>query len=337
MAKQGQEVQLVAVVVTHNRLDQLRMTLQRLWEVSERALARVVVVDNASTDGTGAWLATRDASRLDVITSPDNIGGAGGFERGMRHAVAAYDPTWIVLMDDDARPSPGTLERFQSEDRSNAQAWAAAVYYPDGRICDINRPSRNPFWHVSVFWRTLFAGRSGFHLGPADYVGTAHQDVDGSSFVGLFVSRVAVGRAGYPDGQLFIYGDDVLYTMSLRADGGRILFDPALQFEHDYTTQVAGERRMHPLWKVYYHHRNLLFVYRMAAGVWLWPLLLLILPKWVLKYRHYSGEKRVFLRVLGRAVRDGLRRDSSLKYAQVQALARENFAMVAAQENDPQK
>lgn len=45
---------LVAVVVTHNRLDKLKATLARLLESPEDELAAVVVADNASSDGTGA-------------------------------------------------------------------------------------------------------------------------------------------------------------------------------------------------------------------------------------------------------------------------------------------
>ena len=46
---------MVAVVVTFNRLALLQRLIARLGEVE--GLAEVLVVDNASTDGTGAWLA----------------------------------------------------------------------------------------------------------------------------------------------------------------------------------------------------------------------------------------------------------------------------------------
>lgn len=234
MAKQQTGAgQLVAVVVTYNRLDQLRTTLARLLETPDAALTRVVVVDNASTDGTADWLAQHPAARLDVLTRATNIGGAGGFEVGMRHAVATFDPDWLVLMDDDARPDPDALAAFHAHDRNGADAWAAAVYHPDGRVCDINRPWQNPFWHREVFWRTARQGRDGFHLGRSAYDAGERLPLDGTSFVGFFVSRAGVARAGYPDASLFIYGDDVLYTLGLSQTGGRILFDPALRFEHE--------------------------------------------------------------------------------------------------------
>ncbi|MCM2563861.1 glycosyltransferase [Lutimaribacter sp. EGI FJ00015] len=309
---------LVAVVVTHDRLDKLRLTLRRLLETPPAQLEAVLVVDNASQDGTGAWLATQDDPRLAVHRCASNCGGAGGFEIGMRLAMERFDPDWLVVMDDDSRPTPGTLETFQAADRSTAEAWAAAVYLPgpDKQICDMNRPAVNPFWHRRILWRTLLGrGRDGFHLGPADYAPDAGpRAVDSASFVGLFISRAAVARAGYPDGQLFIYGDDTLYTLTLSRAGGRILFDPSLVFEHDFSTHSETDKRFRPLWKSYYHYRNLLMVYRLCSG----RLFVLVAPaaalKWLLKVRHHSGERRAFLGYVTRALRDGILRRTDVSH-----------------------
>lgn len=313
---------LVAVVVTHNRLEQLRTTLAALFAAAPEDLAAILVVDNASTDGTGDWLADQAEARLQVLRLATNTGGAGGFEAGMKRAMAQFAPDWIVVMDDDARPDPGTLRAFHARDRSAHDAWAAAVRHPDGRICDINRPSINPFWNRAAFLRTAAGGgREGFHLMPADYEGAALRQVDAASFVGLFVSAAAIARIGYPDGRLFVYGDDVLYTLKLRQSGGSIAFDPGLRFEHDFSTIDAGDRRFRPLWKSYYHYRNLLIVYRVAAGWLFWPALMAVLPKWLSKVRHHDGDRATFLRLLRRAMRDGLAGRTGVDHAEILALA----------------
>lgn len=313
---------LVAVVVTYNRLDQLQVTLQRLLAAGAEGMDRVIVVDNASTDGTAAWLAAQNDPRLVVLRCAVNGGGAGGFEQGMRLAVAQFDPDWVLVMDDDARPIPGAVQTFLSADRSAAMAWAAAVYHPDGRICDMNRPTLNPFWHRGMVWRTLIGvlrgrGRDGFHLNAVDYAGTAHRPVDSGSFVGLFISRAAIQAVGYPDGALFIYGDDVLYSLGLRQAGGQILFDPALRFEHDFTTLFGADQRFRPLWKAYYHFRNLLMVYRLAAGRWFWLVLLFMVVKWALKARFYRGERVRYLKLISRAIWDGLLRRTNVAHTRV--------------------
>ncbi|MEM7076580.1 MAG: glycosyltransferase [Pseudomonadota bacterium] len=318
VAQPGGHGSLVAIVVTHNRLDKLKQTVERLLQVCTTHLSAIVVVDNASTDGTRAWLQTQETARLDVVRNTRNLGGAGGFERGMRYAMHAYDPEWLVLMDDDARPHPDTLAAFHRHDRGDAEAWAAAVYHPNGPICDINRPSKNPFWDAHVMRRTVLGGgRNGFHIGDLEYGAASPCDIDGASFVGFFISRHGVARAGYPDGTMFIYGDDVLYTLGLRSKGGRILFDPGLQFEHDFTTIGETDRRFRPLWKSYYHYRNLLMVYRICAGPWFFLVGPAAAGKWLLKLRHYKGQRLSFLGLVMRALRDGVLRRTDVEHARV--------------------
>ncbi len=314
---------LVAVVVTHNRLAQLRETVARLLASPAEELAALVVVDNLSGDGTGAWLAGQTDPRLEVLTARANLGGAGGFEWGMRQAVARHDPDWLVLMDDDGRPQPGALAAFQAADLAGWDAVAAAVYYPDGAICEMNRPSRNPFWNLRGFFTTLLrlGRRDSFHIRPEIYAGAVPVAVDITSFVGFFVSRQMVERVGFPDGALFVYGDDGLYSLGLRLAGGRIGFFPQIRFEHDCSTFAQSAGRFRPLWKAYYYHRNLFLLYRRAAGGFFWLVLVLALPKWLLKVRHHPGERRAYLRLLGKAVSDGFRGRTGVPHDAVMAWA----------------
>lgn len=313
---------LVAVVVTHDRLAKLRVTIDRLLLAGPEQLQAVVVVDNASTDGTGRWLATRADPRLDVLRSTANLGGAGGFAAGLRHAVARHDPDWLVVMDDDARPDPGALAAFHARPRPDDVAWAAAVFFPDGRICEMNRPSVNPFWSLRVFAQTLIRWRDGYHIPYQAYAADRPRPIDLTSFVGLFLSRRMIRAAGYPDPGLFLYGDDVIYTLGLRRMGFRILFDPALRFEHDCSTFDDDRRRVfRPLWKVYYTYRNGLIMYHRAAGPLFWLLVPLLAVKWHLAAGRYGTDRATYLRLTRRALRDALRNRTGLSHAAVLALA----------------
>ncbi len=309
MAQTGQQagqVRLVAVVVTHNRLEQLQKTVMRLLDCPADELAAVLVVDNASTDGSADWLSGLEAPHLSVIASPNNLGGAGGFALGLRRAVEIFDPDWVVVMDDDARPLAGALTAFHQTDLDGWQAVAAAVTYPDGRICEINRPARNPFRGLRAFARFALAGREAVHLDLAAF-GADPQRVDWASFVGLFLSRTAITQAGYPDPRYFIYSDDVQYTLDLTEQGGALGFFPSIRFEHDCASLTDGSaRRLTPLWKTYYYHRNQILLYRRLAGAWFWLLIPFFLLKWLLKLRHHTGVRRAFLRLYLWAVQDGL-------------------------------
>lgn len=306
---------LVAVVVTYNRLEKLKGALAALLAAPAKELAAVVVVNNASDDGTSDWLAAQTDARLDVVNMQSNSGGAQGFEDGMRHAMAAHVPDWLLLFDDDAYPAPDALAQFHTADKQDWDALAAAVYLPDGTICPMNRPSCNPFGNKGLFLRTfLGGGRGAFHMGTQDYTG-APQQVDISSFVGFFVRATIVERIGYPDGAMFIYTDDSLYTLGLTQAGGRLGFMPMIRFVHDCSTFDPTTQALTPIWKVYYYHRNLTFLYKRAAG-WLFvPLMVFVLPLWLLKGRRYAGQRGLFYRLLASAIGDGLRNRTGTDHA----------------------
>ena len=318
----GPNGSLVAIVVTFNRLDKLKLTLSNLVKNSPAGLASIVVVNNASTDGTADWLATQDDPRLDILISPTNRGGAGGFEQGLRHALTKHQADWYVVMDDDSWPELGMLDSFMAEARPDDTAVAAAVYYPDGRICEMNRPSVNPFWSLRTFLRTLVKRRDGYHIPSSAYTANVSTPIDLTSFVGFFVSKRILDSVGLPDPGLFIYGDDVIFTLGIRKHRFQISFDPSLRFVHDCSTFQADESSIYqPLWKVYYAYRNGLIMYRKAAGVLFWAMLPLLLATWKRAAHRYGDDKAAFEALRRAAVSDGLKRRTSRSHAEVLKLA----------------
>lgn len=307
-------MKLASIVVTFNRVDELKITVARLLNA---ATDDIIVVDNASIDDTPNWLSTQNDPRLHVVTLSDNMGGAGGFEAGMRFACETIDPDWVALMDDDARPAGGALREFRAQiaeidtEKDAIGCIAAAVFYPNGTLCEMNRPSRNPFWNLGLFAKTLFRGtRAGFHMSDADFDPNAgNKPIDVASFVGYFVSRHAMKTAGFPEGGLFIYGDDVLYSLRLRRAGIGMLLMPSVRFEHDCGTMGQGFI-YRPLWKIYYHCRNGVSIARQAAGPLIFPAALLwYVTIWWRRGHHYDeNERALYRKMMWTGLRDGLLR-----------------------------
>lgn len=321
--QQTRPVRLAAVVVTYNRLEQIRRTLSRLLT---EPCERIYIIDNGSTDGTREWLAELVDDRVRVILTASNLGGAGGFELGMRRATREDDPDWVVIMDDDARPYAGCLGQFLRADLSAWDAVSAAVFLGDGRICEMNRPTLNPFWHTPTFLRTMARtcvgrARGGFHVPDAAYA-AGPAEIDASSFCGLFLSRAAIARVGFPDGNLFIYGDDVLYTLRLRKAGLKLGFLPDLRFEHEHNQGYNGCHRVyHPVWKAYYTARNGLLVYRMAAGILFWPAMICVLLKWLIAGRRYRVGRSAYYRMMWHGLKDGIVGRRNRPHSEITSLA----------------
>ncbi|MEM8661151.1 MAG: glycosyltransferase [Pseudomonadota bacterium] len=310
---------IVAVIVTYNRLEMLKVALSHTFE---KGFYKVVVIDNCSNDGTQDWLEEQDEASLVVVRSPENVGGAGGFQMGFQYAVENVpEAQWLVCFDDDAHPSNDVVEKFNAMAiPRDVATMAAAVYLPDGRISEMNRPSLNPFWHVRQLIKTAFKGRQGFHIADEDYLRATAFDIDSSSFVGCFVRLdfIRNGAIGLPRGEFFIYADDIIYVLESRKAGFRHLFVPAITFVHDCQTLVNQKSVYTPLWRAYYTYRNGLEMYRVASGLF-YPLVLLVkIPKFFISARHYKRQDRLrYLRITAVAIWDGLWRDYSKTHQRV--------------------
>ncbi len=313
---------LAAVIVTFNRLEKLKETLEHTFA---EPFHSVVVVNNASTDGTREWLDAQTDERLHVIHSEQNEGGAGGFHRGFKYA--AFDlpeADWLVAFDDDAYPEPGTVEKFEAmEIPDDVGSVAAAVYLPDGQISEMNRPSVNPFWHLGKFFSTALRGRGGFHVEDSDYQRAEPLEVDASSFVGYFLrlSLIREGKIGLPRSELFIYADDIIYVLELRKAQLKHLFNPGLGFSHDCQSIVDKNGAYRPFWKAYFVIRNRIEMYRVAAGAYVPIVLAVKIPGFLAMARYFKPEERKrFRRVARVAIKHGLTRDFSLTKQQAESL-----------------
>jgi GT2 family glycosyltransferase len=198
-----------AAVVTYNRRELLVECLDAVL-AQTASVQRLIVVDNASTDGTRERLAESgllDRPEVEYVRLEDNLGGAGGFARAVALGRATGDD-WIWLMDDDSEPVPDSLERLlaapEAADPGTA-ALCSKVTYGDGVTLDANQ-------------RGHFRGR--LRPLPAEEYRPGHHPAIGFlSFVGSLVRADAARQIELPRAEFFVWGDDVEYSIRLRTQG----------------------------------------------------------------------------------------------------------------------
>ena len=135
-------MKIAAVVVTFNRKEYLVKNIEALL-AQVNAPMDILIIDNASTDGTEETIRHyMDAGQILYENTGENLGGAGGFNFGIRRAYeAGYDAIWI--MDDDTYPHPDALEKFLQADKDLNGMYgylAGKVLWKDGSWCEMNTP-----------------------------------------------------------------------------------------------------------------------------------------------------------------------------------------------------
>ncbi|HEX6974379.1 MAG TPA: glycosyltransferase family 2 protein [Vicinamibacterales bacterium] len=228
---------LSIVIVSYNARVHLENCLRSLADAPPKTPHDIVVVDNASTDGSveaareHAGAAARDGRRVQVIAQPTNDGFATANNVGIRATAGQL----ILLLNNDAIAPPGAIDTLVERLLARPEAAVAGprLVNGDGATELSFGPMISPFGELrqKVVMRLHERG-----VAPvATWVERAtrrEQFVDWVSGACLLVFRDAAERAGLLDERYFLYTEDVDFCAAIRAQGRRILFTPASEVVH---------------------------------------------------------------------------------------------------------
>ncbi len=242
---------IAAVVVTHNRFNLLKACVQSLRDQT-RQLDAIIVVNNDSTDGTKEWL---DSQNDLTVVHQKNLGGAGGFYRGMKLGFEkGYDYLW--LMDDDGCPTAKCLNNLvQSSLAFDENTVLGCIVKPSPESTKLSfytpRMKNQHFSPTNSFFdlKKEFDGR--YYLGYASF------------FNGTFIPRAVIGKIGYPLKELFIWGDESEYELRCKKFNIQLATDTEALFLHPLNAWEPVEflfcKEIFPLKmdrKAFYYFRN---------------------------------------------------------------------------------
>ena len=262
---------IAAIVVTFNRKALLTHCLQALLAQSA-PLWRIVIIDNASTDGTEAALGESGLLAQPIVhyaRLPENIGGAGGFAHGMQLAFDA-GAAWFWLLDDDAMAEPNALAALLDIAPQPEHVYGSSAVFKEGEHRLMCWPTvlttYNADWPVVIRNHAILPSVSQVMMLP---------------FIGFFISRSMVARIGYPEAAFFLYSDDVDYCHRVRQAGAEVRQVRDSVFFHprprDFVLHIAGYRvfcrRMAPE-RRYYVTRNRIWIARRHQRRYLFTTLL---------------------------------------------------------------
>lgn len=247
---------ITAVVVTYNRKKLLIRCIEHLRQQTIE-LNSIIVVNNGSTDGTEQWL--DEQTDLDVIHQ-ENVGGSGGFYRGIQHAYEK-DYDWIWCMDDDVYPEPDCLENLLNNEQ-NGVGILCPLRKQDGKLflSEIKKFNlSNPFKSLHNDIVTVK------DINSNDVI-----DIEGFAFEGPLIRKDVVGKIGLPNKDLFLLYDDSDYCYRAVLAGYKVelVTKAILNKELFFANENIVEKRKKGKWKLYYHIRNSIYFNRKYGRNW---------------------------------------------------------------------
>jgi hypothetical protein len=267
--------ELGIIIVSFNTCEELEQCLATLCDHPPRVPHEVVVVDNASTDGTAAAVRERWPG-VRLIEAGRNLGFAGANNIGIR----AVESELVLLLNSDTLVPAGAIDALVSELRRRPDLAAMGPRIVDrrGRAELSFGPMMGPFNELrQKILVTLHAREVGAVSRLVERRTRRAQHPDWISGACLLVRRADALAAGLLDERYFLYAEDVDFCAALRALGKGIGFTPAAEIVH---LRGASRKRRPVATEAAYRRSQLAFYAKHH-------------PRW-------AGVLRLYLRVRGK-------------------------------------
>lgn len=228
------------VIVTYNRLELLKECIKAINN-QKRSFDHVVIVDNASTDGTIEYLHQFE-NKYHIIYEKENGGGAKGFSDGVDFVNRSIKTDWILLIDDDAILDFEYLYKISKFISENSEYKAVSgTVKTEGEIDITHRKKLKS--HIMFTIEPISLNE--YEKESFEY--------DLSSFCGLLFSKDLVEEIGIPKAEYFIWYDDSEYSLRIRKKT-KIANVNAAYLNHK-TKKTTQKDQLN--WKGYYGIRNM--------------------------------------------------------------------------------
>jgi N-acetylglucosaminyl-diphospho-decaprenol L-rhamnosyltransferase len=243
-AQVGRMTSLLIAIANWNGGDFLRATIDSIRANPPHRDFKIVVADNASTDGSVEWL------RSQALINPDltviEIGRNAGFSFATNRAVETCDSEWVLLLNPDTNVQQGSIDRLIEAAGQDLQIAAVGprLLNADGSV----QPStwRNP----QASWELLLES-SGIYkllpeslrrrLLPAFWSHDERRFVSALSGAAMLIPRRMWIEVGPLDERFHMYFEDDEWCYRARCRGYRLLFEPSSQIVH-HGNQSAKNR-----------------------------------------------------------------------------------------------
>jgi N-acetylglucosaminyl-diphospho-decaprenol L-rhamnosyltransferase len=218
-------IDLTVVLVSWNVIALLRDCLNSIAAGVGELTHEIVVVDNASTDGSADLVAT-EFPNVKLIRNQGNV----GFARANNQGIAIGSGRCVLLLNSDTLVRPDALIELVAFMDQHARVGAVCprLVLPGGEPQAFAFGGDPSIGHLMKrgLYRMLL--RRSVHNWRTDQV----QAVDWVSGACLLVRRAVIDQVGGLDENIFMYFEDADWCKRIREAGWRVMFNPQIEIVH---------------------------------------------------------------------------------------------------------
>lgn len=225
---------LTIAIVNYKTREALQECLQSLVRVSDEAEIELVVVDNASSDGSVEML-TRDFPAAFVIPNCQNL----GFARAINQAFAYCNSPYFAFLNPDTWIARGTLsnllETFERDPQIAVVGAQLTAFSGDTQPSVLAGPTVfKEFWNLLPEFKAILLPKrlKRFLLNFRTHDSRGVQEAEAVSGGALVVRSESFRQADGLDDRFFLYHEEVDLCLRLRKSGWKIAFQPRAQVLH---------------------------------------------------------------------------------------------------------
>ena len=240
-------VDLSVVVVSWNVRDLLRQCLNSILDIRSPLLVEVIVVDNASTDGS-VEMVRAEFPNACLITNTENR----GFPAANNQGIAVAQGRHVLLLNSDAEVVGEALATMvaYADTHPDVGVVGPQLLNPDGSVQSSRR--RFPTMTTAFFESTWLEPYAPLRMLERYYVlgqpDDATLDVDWVKGAALMARREAIKQVGPMDEGFFMYSEELDWCRRFREAGWRVVYLPTAQVVHHEgksSEQVVASRHIY--------------------------------------------------------------------------------------------
>jgi len=243
---------LSIIIVSFNTKNLLQACLESVFQQTKDIKFEVIVVDNASTDGSPEMV-KKKFPQVELIKNQKNLGFAQANNQALRRAKGDY----FLLLNSDTKIKNNALKKLVAlaEEKKNLGMAGPKLLNPDGTP----QPSTGPFYTLPITFFSLFRGDRYLRQAPSQ-----EKVVDWLSGACFLIKREVTEKIGFLDEKFFMYVEEMEFCFRAKKAGFQVDYFPQAEVYH-LERGSSPEGKQKAIWGIY---QGLIYFYQKHFAPW---------------------------------------------------------------------